>query len=43
VAKGMTFLHSMSPPIMHRDLKTPNIMVSVHVPFSFALEVLSDC
>lgn len=27
VAKGMTFLHSMNPPIMHRDLKTPNIMV----------------
>jgi serine/threonine protein kinase len=29
VAKGMAFLHSMNPPIMHRDLKTPNIMVGL--------------
>jgi len=27
VAKGMAFLHSTNPPIIHRDLKTPNILL----------------
>ncbi|GAQ78444.1 Protein kinase superfamily protein [Klebsormidium nitens] len=27
VAKGMNYLHSCSPPIVHRDLKSPNILV----------------
>jgi serine/threonine protein kinase len=26
-AKGCAFLHSTSPPVMHRDLKSPNILV----------------
>ena len=28
VAKGMNFLHTTSPPIIHRDLKSPNILMS---------------
>jgi len=28
VAKGMNFLHSQSPPRIHRDLKSPNILVA---------------
>lgn len=27
IAKGMTFLHTCDPPIVHCDLKSPNIMV----------------
>lgn len=26
-AKGMLYLHANKPPIMHRDLKTPNLLV----------------
>jgi len=28
VAKGMNFLHSQSPPRIHRDLKSPNILLA---------------
>lgn len=27
IAKGMLFLHSMSPPLIHGDLKCPNVMI----------------
>lgn len=27
-AKGCKFLHSTSPPVMHRDLKTPNVLLA---------------
>lgn len=27
-AKGMAYLHSRNPPVIHRDLKTQNILVS---------------
>lgn len=26
-AKGMAYLHTRQPPIVHRDLKTPNLLV----------------
>ncbi len=29
-AKGMLYLHSRSPPILHRDLKSPNLLVDAH-------------
>ncbi len=29
IAKGMEFLHAITPPIIHRDLKSPNILLSV--------------
>lgn len=27
VARGMQFLHSFVPPIVHRDLRSPNVFV----------------
>lgn len=27
VSRGMNYLHSCKPPIMHRDLKSPNLLV----------------
>eukprot|EP00884_Botryococcus_braunii_P004411 jgi/Botrbrau1/13971/Bobra.117_2s0001.1 len=29
-AKGMSFLHGSRPPVLHRDLKSPNILVDKH-------------
>lgn len=28
VARGMNQLHSLSPPIVHRDLKSPNLLIA---------------
>lgn len=30
VAKGMNYLHTSHPPIVHRDLKSPNLLVDKH-------------
>ena len=29
-AKGMNYLHSSDPPVIHRDLKSPNLLVDKH-------------
>ncbi|KAK5582594.1 hypothetical protein RB653_004179 [Dictyostelium firmibasis] len=29
IAKGMEFLHSVTPPLLHRDLKSPNVLLSM--------------
>ena len=31
IAKGMNFLHIMDPPILHRDLKSLNLLLSEEV------------
>jgi serine/threonine protein kinase len=46
IAKGVAFLHSCSPPIVHRDLKSPNVLVlllsaSVRVRVRWCLTALS--
>lgn len=28
ICEGMHFLHSQKPPVIHRDLKSPNILLS---------------
>ena len=29
-AKGMNYLHTSDPPVIHRDLKSPNLLVDKH-------------
>jgi serine/threonine protein kinase len=29
-ARGCLYLHTCSPPIIHRDLKSPNLLVDEH-------------
>ncbi len=31
IARGMRFLHSFQPPIVHRDLKSPNVLLHKEV------------
>lgn len=33
IARGVLYLHSQSPPIIHRDLKSDNILVSDYIFF----------
>ncbi|PHT50056.1 Serine/threonine-protein kinase CTR1 [Capsicum baccatum] len=45
VAKGMNYLHKRNPPIVHRDLKSPNLLVNKKYtvkPEWMAPEVLRD-
>lgn len=32
IAKGLSHLHSFQPPIVHRDLRSPNIFVRCPLP-----------
>ncbi len=40
VAKGMLFLHSKNPKIVHRDLKSSNILVSSNLCMMYSLSSL---
>jgi len=39
IANGMNFCHSLSPPILHRDLKPPNIMLASDTQWGYAAKV----
>ena len=38
---GVCALHSLSPPLAHRDLKSPNIFLSFDIPLSTISEELA--
>jgi serine/threonine protein kinase len=42
IAEGMEFLHQMSPPILHRDLKTPNVLMASLDPSAPVVAKLTD-
>lgn len=39
-AKGMLYLHMCQPPILHRDLKSANLLVSKHWKVKVPLTVV---
>jgi serine/threonine protein kinase len=41
VAKGMNYLHSFQPPIVHRDLRSPNVFVRLSSATS-SLQLMLD-
>ena len=45
IAKGMNYLHSLQPPIIHRDLKTKNVVVSntYHCKVRYTLRINKFC
>ncbi|EGG20823.1 hypothetical protein DFA_00688 [Cavenderia fasciculata] len=42
IAKGMAFLHNISPPLVHRDLKSPNILLATTPTEPFIVAKISD-
>lgn len=42
IAKGMAFLHSTDPPLLHRDMKSPNILMSSLEPTSETVAKVAD-
>ena len=42
-AKGMLYLHMCQPPILHRDLKSANLLVSKHWKVKVLLTVVTLC
>jgi len=42
IAKGMQYLHSTTPPIIHRDLKSPNILLSADPNSKYLVAKIAD-
>jgi len=42
IAKGMQFLHGTSPPLVHRDLKSPNVLMQTITDFPNVMCKVSD-
>ena len=40
IAKGMLSMHTQEPPIIHRDLRSPNIFVSTEIQLFFCYSQL---
>eukprot|EP01132_Coremiostelium_polycephalum_P004881 gene4881-6087_t len=42
IASGMAFLHNITPPLVHRDLKSPNILLATQPTEPFIIAKVSD-
>lgn len=42
IAKGMAYLHSRSPPVLHRDLKSPNVLLAATSEDAVVVAKVSD-
>lgn len=42
VAAGLEYLHGLSPPVLHRDLKSPNILLTAPLPAGAAASEADD-
>lgn len=42
ICNGMQFLHSLQPPIVHRDLKSPNVLIASLDPSAAVVAQVSD-
>ena len=43
IASGMNFLHKINPPLLHRDLKSPNVLIMDHTNFqAIAIAKVAD-
>jgi serine/threonine protein kinase/GTPase SAR1 family protein len=42
IAKGMAFLHATDPPLLHRDMKSPNILMASLEPTAEAVAKVAD-
>uniref|UniRef100_A0A6B2KXU7 Protein kinase domain-containing protein n=1 Tax=Arcella intermedia TaxID=1963864 RepID=A0A6B2KXU7_9EUKA len=42
IASAMTYLHTFKPPILHRDLKTPNILLASSNPEADVVAKITD-
>ena len=42
MANGMAFLHGISPPLLHRDLKSPNVLIVDHKDHTPVIAKVAD-
>lgn len=42
IAKGLAFLHSTNPPLLHRDIKSPNILLASRDPKADVVAKIAD-
>ena len=42
-AKGMNYLHTSDPPVIHRDLKSPNLLVDKHWRVKVCSAAFGNC
>jgi hypothetical protein len=42
IARGLAFLHASDPPLLHRDMKSPNVLLSAVTPDAFVCAKVCD-
>jgi serine/threonine protein kinase len=42
VARGLAFLHASDPPLLHRDMKSPNVLLSATTADAYVCAKVAD-